>query len=291
VIAHDAGGAEIVAGYVKKHASIKNFHVYVAGPALRIFRREHIAFHKIPSSNGAIAAITQRHQGATLALLGTGWMTSIERDALSAAKSFGIKTAVYLESWANYRERFGFPERGWQKQLPDEIWVGDAHAQRLAEQYFRKTKIRFEANQYFRNMVERFRILKSTAKTPFGVLFLSDALPGVNPIFKDLIAHLATLQSPPPVRIRFHPADDRRRYDAVIKRYEGSVLIKKSTAKDILHDLLSVRVVIGTETVAMVVAVLVGKKTINISPLTQRSQLPFSEIIRVRSPRDAVNLI
>src|SRR3990167_3712864 len=47
VVTCDAGGAEVIAAYVKKHAHEKNFHSYVAGPAVRIFRRLELPFHLI----------------------------------------------------------------------------------------------------------------------------------------------------------------------------------------------------------------------------------------------------
>lgn len=291
VIAHDAGGAEIIAGYVKKYADAKNFHAYVAGPALRVFQREGIPFHKISSDDKAVVGIVKKNKDAACAILGTGWMTTIERDALSEAKELGIKTVVYLDSWFDYRIRFGFPGVGWQKNLPDEIWTGDRHAKLLAERYFRKTVIRLKKNQYFQNIIQRFRELRHGAKKPSGILFLSDALPGVEAILEDFLALLSKIASPPSLCIRLHPADDRTRYNGIIARYKKFVHIKKSRQGDILRDLLAARVVVGTETVAMVVSVLVGKKTMNISPRRQKSNLPFLGIIRPTTVLEAVELI
>lgn len=292
VVAHDAGGAEIVAAYVKKYENRKEFHVYVAGPAARIFYREHIPFKRAPTNKEAIARIVGACLDVQFVLLGTGWMTKIESDALAAAKQLGLKTLVYLESWVNYRERFGYPEIGWKNRLPDEIWLGDKYALVMAKKYFPKTHLRFVPNQYFANIVKRYRALKSrSVHHSKEILFLSDAHPVVEKVLDDLLACLPPRKEIYRLRIRFHPADDRKRFDAIIKRYHKLVNIEKSHEKDIVRDLLDARTVIGTETVAMVASVLVGIKTISIQSSGKRSSLPFLQIIHIRRVQDIVGLI
>lgn len=292
VVAHDAGSAEIIAAHVKKHLPTTNFVVYVAGPALRIFRREQIAFHRIPTTVGAIVNIIKKNLHASSALLGTGWMTTIERDALREAKAFGLKTAVYLESWSNYRERFGYPHANWQKNLPDEIWLGDKPALLLAQKFFKHTTLRYVPNQYFVNIKNRYRRLKHGASKSPDVLFLSDAVSGMEKVFEEFLLNLSAKPRPYHIRIRFHPADDRKRYDQIIAHMKDVADIKKSGGKDLVRDLSAVNAVVGTETVAMVGSVLVGKKTISITLLgDKKAKLPFPKIIRVRTARAAARLI
>ena len=45
---------------------------------------------------------------------------------------------VYLDHWMNYRERFGYPSQGWQKNVPAELWVGDSHALTLVKKDYQK---------------------------------------------------------------------------------------------------------------------------------------------------------
>ena len=290
VIAHDAGGAEIIAAYIRESGEIKRFRVYAAGPAVKIFRREKIPTLSIADDRTTIARIVTKHANTAFVLLGSGWMTKIESCALSESKKLGLKTVVYLESWSNYRERFGFPADGWKECLPNEIWVGDRPALAIAKKYFPKTKVRFMRNQYFAHIQERFREGKRQAQC--STLFLSDAVPGMENVFGEFLAHLPFRKTPHHILLRFHPADDRTRYNALIAKYKKTAVIKLSKEKDIVRDFLSARVVIGTETVAMVLSVLCGIRTISIALLgIRKAPLPFDEIIRVRNAKSAARLI
>jgi hypothetical protein len=293
VITHDAGGSEIIAGYIRTHAKQYEFLSYVAGPAARIFRREQLPFETIADDLKHIRGVVAKHRDAAFVLLGTGWMTKIESRALAEAKKCGLKGVVYLESWVNYRERFGYPKSKWRKNLPDEIWVGDEYALHLARRCFAPhTRIRLVPNQYFVNVKRRFNAYGRNAPRPDALLFLNDTVPEARVLFSDLLSVLSCEKDRSLyVLLRFHPADNRSRYDKIIKRYRGQVRVEKSHENDIVRDLLRARLVIGTETVAMVPAALVGKKTINIVPSWKTSMLPFPQIIRMENIMEALRLI
>lgn len=291
VFAHDAGGAEVIAGYLKRRAGANDFRVYAAGPAARTFLREGIVFARAPKAKDRIARIVSRHKDVSFLLTATGWMSGVERDALAVAKENGIKTIVYLDSWNNYRERFGYPRASWQKRLPDELWVGDSSARVLAKSLFPKTqKIRLVPNEYFRMIRVRYRALSRSAPKPSAILFMSDAVAGTEQKLDELIAHLDQTQKRLRIIIRFHPADKRTRYDSLIRKYSGTH-IEKSNNADIVRDLIRARVVVGVETVALVAALAVGKKTISLAHLSREPFLPFSKILRVDHARDAAHLI
>lgn len=293
VAAYDAGGAEVIVAYMKKHSDIMSFHCYAGGPAFRVFRRERIPVKAVKDEAGEISRIAEKHRHADLALLGTGVMSRIEARMLAAVKVRGIKTAVYLESWMNYRERFGYPKKGWQDNLPDEIWVGDTYALDLAKRKFQRgTKVRFVKNEYFGEIVKRYKNAALSHPPGKAILFLSLGLtPGVQEMLEELLHYIAKVKQGMTVRIRFHPADARDRYDELISRYQMSVRIEKSREKDIVNDLLRAKVVVGAETVAMVAAVLTKKKTISIACPGLKSSLPFPQIYRTKRAKDAVKLI
>ena len=289
VIAHDAGGAEVLAAYVREHRATTRFMSYVAGPAARIWKREHLRFSRMPASSTGITRVVRGHRNANMVLLGTGWMTHIESDALAEAKKQNIRTAVYLESWSRYRERFGYPHIGWQKKLPDEVWVGDRYAYKIAARQFPKTvKVRFVPNEYFAETVRKYRMHKSRKK-PDSILFLSSIDNTTQRVFEALLRSMEQ-KTGKRVRVRFHPADDRSRFDGIIKRCKR-VTVEKSHEQDITKDLLRASVVIGTETTAMAVAALAGIQVVSLLPMGVRSTLPFSGIIRTRSPKVAVRLL
>jgi hypothetical protein len=291
VIAHDAGCGEILAAYVATHRAENDFYVYGAGPAARVFKREGIPFRPAPRTKEHMKALMHKNADAALVLVGTGWMTSIERDALAAAKRHGLATAVYLESWAEYRERFGYPKPGWQKNLPDEIWLGDRAALALAKKQFSgRTKLRLVPNEYFKAVVRRYRLARLKAKQD-SILFLSNKDDTTKQVFSWLLECLACTEKPSRVRIRFHPADNRSRFDALIKKYKGSVHVEKSTEKDIVRDLVRTKSVIGTETTAMAVSALLGIRTVSILSAGKKSSLPFASIERRRDIRGVLSLL
>jgi len=291
VIAHDAGGAEIIAAYVKKNFAKKNFVIYGAGPASKVFKRVGLLSHKITERHETILRVINKHHDAEYILLGTGWMTTIESQALAIAKSLGLKTVCYLESWLNYRERFAYPALGWQKKLPDEIWVGDTYAVPLAQKCFPKTLVRFVRNEYFIGIIRRYKELLGQKKEKQEILFFSDAVPIAEDALKLLLDYLSVHPSSLDLKISFHPADDQGRYDALIQKYAHHIHVTKSKERDIVKSLLSARVVAGTETVAMVASVLVGIPTISINLGKKKPMLPFPQIIRVRKLGEVKHLI
>ena len=292
VVAHDAGGAEIIVAHLAKHRGKFSPIVFVAGPAQKIFAREHIPHKPAPSTRLGIAKILEQHSDADFLLAGSGWMTTIERSAVSEAKKIGLKSVVYLESWNNYRERFGYPSANWKENLPDEFWVGDKEALALAQKLFPNTPTKLKPNQYFANTKARYKFLRAKRKHHNEILFLSDVTALSTKTLTGLLSVMAkSSRKSLSLTIRFHPADDRTRYDALIKKYKDTIHITYSTEKDIVRDLSRSRLVIGTETVALVVAVLAGVKTVNILPAKAKSQLPFSKIIRVTNATQIANLI
>ena len=293
VVVHDAGAAEIIVGYIKNRLTKDMYDAYAAGPAARIFRREKISFKSIKENKEKIRNIVGRHQNSHFILLGTGWMTKIEAYALEEAKRIGLKSVVYLESWVGYRERFEFPNTDWKQKLPTEIWLGDKFAYAIAKKQFpSKVKVRLVPNEYFKNIIKRFEAEKQKVIKPEEILFLSLVGDSASEeIFPGLLEGLATSKKHHILRIRFHPADDRSRYDKLIEEYKNKIKIKKSKEKDIVRDLLSARRVIGTETVAMIAPILVGIKTISIITRKRKSELPFKKIVRVRNVAEAIDLI
>ncbi len=291
VIAHDAGGGEIIAAYVKKHKGKINFFSYVAGPAEKIFKREGLAYFSVPETRAGMKKLIGGLPSVSCLLVGTGWMTHIEKIALEEAKRSGLTTKVYLESWSGYRERFGFPTKGWKKNLPDEIWIGDKYALALAKKNFPKTNIRYIANEYFKNIRQRYNAKKNGGSSVSKILFLSNAAAGEEQVFQSLCEYVLQKKISPIIRIRFHPADNRSRYNQIITNFKGVVRIELSHEKDIVRDFLQARTVIGTETVAMAGAVMAGIRTISVAVPGKKFQLPFQKIIRVKKLDGKVGLI
>jgi len=292
VIVHDAGAAEIIVAHLVHEGNKLDVHAFIAGPAVSIFRREGIPYKKVPNGKTKIMELLRTHTDADLVLLGTGWMTSTESDALQAVKQLGMKHVVYLESWVNYRERFGYPEPEWRKNLPDEIWVGDREAFSIAQKYFPKIRLRYIPNRYFTKMIARYKEEKAKLTSrPDAILFLSDATPESSEALRKLLDLLVVSSKAKSLVIRLHPADPNDRYQELLASYKTKIRIKVSREKDIVRNLIPTRLVIGTETVALVVALLVGVKTVSLVSKGKRPQLPFAKITRVQNIERVSGLI
>ncbi len=283
-IANDAGGAEIMGAYLKANRKELSLHAYISGPAVNVFKRLRLPHEPAPHSYGALEKLIAAHARADLTLIGTGWMTTLERDALAIAEKLGMKTAVYLESWMSYKPRFGYPKKGWNKNIPSTIWVGDRYAYAIAKREFPRTTVSLVNNEYFAGIKARYKNFRG--KKTKDILFLSNKDRYTKMVFEKLLAYCAHTKRPPTIRVRFHPADDRAQFDALIRAYPGKVI--KSKGRDIVRDLVHARIVIGTETTAMAAAAIVGKKTVSIVLPGAPSTLPFERIIKVSSVEKAL---
>lgn len=286
VVAHDAGGAAIIASYLKTQKGNALFHAFVAGPARSIFKREGVRASNAPEKSAAWRKIIRAHTDASYVLIAApGWMTRTEMNALEAAKREGLKTVVYMDSWGDEKRRFGYPKKGWEAGLPSEFWAGDKYELAILKKTFPRVPAHLMRNQYFQGIKRRYRARKK--KTADSILFMSDAVPGCETVLNEF---LACLPQDSRVLIRFHPADKRARYDKVIKKYPN-LRITKSDKKDIVEDLTKARAVVGLETAAMATALIVGKRTICLAHFKREAFLPYKDLLRVRQPRDAARLL
>jgi len=287
VVANDAGTAEMIAGYVRVYAKKYTFFCYVAGPAVKIFRREHIPYSRV--SEKTVSKIVRKHRGVSFVLAGTGWMTHIESAVVSEAKKAGLKTVAYLDSHTDYRLRFGYPKPTWWANLPDEFWVGDKHDMACAKRQLPARRVHFVRNRYIASIVARYRKAK---KIQDSVLFLSRETGEVKSLFAKLMAGFSRRATPPLVLIRSHPAESQTFHDHTIKKYQGRVRISKSNEDDITCDLLRARIVVGMETNAMVISGQAGITTVCVMSPREMSFLPpFRSITRVPNAEAALRLI
>lgn len=291
VVVHDAGGAEVIGAYIRAHRKESHFIAYGAGPAVRVFKRLKIPLCAIEDSIASIAKAVGRHHDVAYALMAApGWMTKIELRALEEAKKAGLKTVVYMESWEDERKRFGFPRVGWHKRLPDMFWAGDKYARSSLIKQLPHVPVRLVPNQYFRDEVARYKALKGSNK-PDAILFTSTTGGDSHELLENILFAASRNNTVRRVRIRYHPGDNRNSYEALIRKFKDSVCIEESRENDLAKDLLKARTVIGTETVAMVVGVLCGIRTISLVKKDRKPMLPFPRIKRIHSAEEVERLI
>ena len=265
VICHDAGGAEILASYVAQNALECRF--VLAGPALQVFQRRLGAVNVEPLAQ-AIAA-------SAWCLIGTGWQSDLEWQALGEAKRLGKRAVSFLDHWVNYPERF---ERDGVRRLPDEIWVGDEDALGLAQRHFAGTPVKLVPNPYFADVAREFA--RHDARRPAArpgqarALFVCENLSGIGRQRFGNERHygytefdaLAYFFSRAPelgiggVRIRPHPSDPPGKYDALIAGH--APLAQLGGDRPLLEEIAAADMVAGCESMALVTALLAKRRVL-----------------------------
>ena len=99
IACHDAGAANNIISWVKNSHNIECVKPYLSGPAKKIWE---FAYPDIPVIN----SIDGIENSISALLVGTGWQTDFEYQALKYGISAKIRTVSALDHWVNYKERF-----------------------------------------------------------------------------------------------------------------------------------------------------------------------------------------
>jgi hypothetical protein len=83
------------------------------------------------------------------------------------------------------------------------------------------------------------------------------------------------------VRIRLHPAEKDDKYDGLLKAASGIYVSDRK--KTLVDDCLESEIVLSIESMALIVALMVGRNAISYIPCGGECLLPHKEIIRVTS--------
>lgn len=290
VVAHDAGGAEVVSSWVTRQLNRHCFEFLLEGPARAAFARK----------LGDVASLSRadafnRLPEFDLILTGSGWATDLEKRALQLARARGVRSATYLDHWTEYRRRF---ELNSQHVLPTEIWAGDRHALELAKRLFPEVPVRLEPNRYFEDMVhsiERFQRGPRPAESSPRILYVCEpvsvaaeahtgdrlaygydehqALRGFLELLRDGDQRVGA------VRVRLHPSEPPGKYEAVIGAHVPPLPIETSTESSLARDCAWADWVVGCDSMAMVIALLAGKRVLSCIPAGGKQlTLPYPEI-------------
>jgi hypothetical protein len=286
IVSHDAGGAEVLSSYVKQN-SLPAFFC-LEGPAKKIFQRKLGAVESI----GLEEAILQ----SAKVICGTGWQSDYEWNAIKLARQNGIQSIAFLDHWINYQQRF---VRHGELLLPDEIWVGDSDAQEIARKTFLNTKICLVENPYIRDVIRDFKSLSGKHEghqgksSEFDILYICE--PIINPekcsytdkeavhYFLNNIDVLSIDKPRISILVRPHPSEKHGKYDWIQERFP-KLKIELSFGRELLEEIAMSEMVVGRNSMALVVALAVGKPTIScIPPYGSPCCLPQTGIIDFQS--------
>jgi len=272
VVAHDAGGAAILASYVAQEKVDALF--VVDGPAELIFQQR----------LGEIRAVSLTEALATCdwVLTGTGWQTEFEWQAIRKGRAAGKYVATFLDHWVNYQARF---VRNGVTCYPDEIWVGDEHAAELARKSLPELAIRQVDNPYFSyfvSEVERIRAAGSERTHGKNILFVCENINRDGFHQDDAIRYfMSNLNSlgveVGQILIRPHPSEPADKYAWVAEEFGGDVRL--SSGAPLTEEVAASDIVAGCSSMSMALAVMSGRRVISCIPDEKVPlTLPFKKI-------------
>lgn len=308
IVACEAGGAQILSSLVARSNRKEKFLLCLDGPATDIFDQKIGKFTNLPLD--IIGLLDPR---TSFVLTGTSFIPDHERNAIHAAKQRGVQCAAFLDHWANYVLRFvpvdlhasNLTSGEIEPYLPDFLIVSDKYQYRLAvDSGIPENRLLMKANPYFGEIKQRYdeRTKFKPQRTAHGkkcLLYLSE------PVFDDVrksfgngmawgysewdvVESLIEFFEKSQDRLsriifRLHPNEDVDKYDHLLDQYMGVAPLLKSKGVDILDDILKSDVVLGIETMGLVIALICGKTVFSYLPASAKREecLPHKEIDRI----------
>lgn len=284
VVSHDAGGAEVVSSYIARSGAKCN--CCLAGPAVSIFERKLGPIDVVPLH----LAISM----SSWLLCGSSWQSDLEWQAIKLAREKGKQSVAFLDHWGNYRERF---IRGKEISLPDQIWVGDVQAETLARQVFPEMEIILVGNPYIEDLRREIAAFSKRpdvgSKAELNMLVLCEPMrehglkgfgnerhwgyteeEALHYLFSNLHVFGRGIGR---IVIRPHPSEPRHKYDLLRTHYRLPIIV--GGGKTLLDEIMESDVVVGFQSMAMVVGLQAGRRVIScIPPGGKACSLPHSEI-------------
>ena len=285
---HDAGGAELLSLWANKN--VCNSYAILDGPARSIFQKNH--------PNCKLISLDELADYPFPLVTSTSWQSDLEKKAIRKARSHKKQCFSLLDHWVNYNERFVL---GTTLYLPDEIWVVDEHAFTLAEKTFPDTRIRLVEN-YYLNFIKPIGL---GTQNPVSLGEAKSALYICEPVdqhsmhstgsemslsnyteksaFQFFIENIRIL-SPnlQHITVRPHPAhlmDLLWAHDCA-----DSFRIEISKPCELRQQIISHDIIIGMESMALVVSLYMEKITISAIPTGgKKCSLPFDNLIHLSS--------
>jgi len=282
-VSHDAGGAEIISSFVRQQGLPCQY--VLAGPALGIFQRKLGPIESL--------SLDDALHSADWFLCGTSWQSDLEFKAFELARNAGKKSVAFLDHWINYQERF---TRGGEMHLPDEIWVGDFLSEAIVFKQFPDIVLRFVENPYFLDIKRELVLLKSPCRVGFddlSVLYVCEPVREhalleygnerywgytEEEALRYFLDNLDLLGSRVGgIVIRPHPSEEYAKYHWVSEEY--NLKIFEGGLNPLVQEVAACDVVVGCESMAMVVGLLAGRRVVStIPPGGHPCRLPHQQI-------------
>lgn len=296
IVSNDAGGAEIISNWVKNNLEKYNYKFVISGPAKLIFKK----VLGIKKCNNFYKSIYK----ADYVLCGTSWQSELEIDAILLAKIMFKKTIVFLDHWCHYKKRL---KKNNIDIKPDQIWVGDEYARELALNVFKDIPILLKQNFYLKNEVRLIHQNKRMDESNLlRILFIGENISDHSQKwygskkywgfdeFDCLDFFLKNIkkisENKCELTIRAHPSESFIKYKNYLMNRSylfKDIKINFSQNESLSLDICNSDIVVGCESMAMVVALHANKKVYSCKPpFVDRCLLPHKGIIHLRDIND-----
>jgi len=291
IVAHDAGGSEVLAAWIATQPYLAITHYILEGPAVSIFKRRNLL--QTNSNRNHLSSIKAADHIYTT----TSWQTDLEKIALKLSNEKKARSHTFLDHWCNYRKRFMLDGI---EYFPDELILADEYAFEIAKREIPEVKHRLIPNAYFeeiKNDIVRIKSLTSELRSGHKILYACEAIlesetpeiPLENSVeYHSLIKYLETIRGifinkPVTIRLRKHPAETQRKIDALINLvandYSGFTF-EISCSNSLAQDLAWCDELVGMNSMALAVGAISKIKTTScIDSSRIKFTLPFDSII------------
>lgn len=282
IVAHDAGGAEVLSNWAK-HCYQHKVIGYGEGPAVEIFKK--LGIKQVKDINLLLEVSKE-------IITATSWQSNLEKKTIRKCLEEEKYVSTMLDHWVNYQERFKMDGK---LLIPNKILTLDKHATEIARTFFDRTHIVEVENVYLNNKIKKvISYQKKTAEQTY-VLFIGENIKehalksygnenyfGYNEetILKSFWKRAnKQLKKTKNILIRPHPSQDAEQYEWVKEVIPINVTI--SNKRELEQDIAESDIVYGINSMALVIAALSGKDTFSCLPIESKLDLPYGEILRV----------
>lgn len=272
VVCHDAGSANVIFPWLKNWRG--QIRPVMKGPAASLWKS---AFPDLPLTHDINSALTD----AQMLLSGTSWKDNLEHLARLQAAKQHLKSIAVIDHWVNYASRF---EREGSHQLPDEIWVTDTDALKIAKTTFPKVPAIIQPNIYVQEQIAF--ILPPPQKNI--ILYIlepvaSDWGMGRAGEFVALEYAIERLFMSPnfyTLRLRPHPSEPPNKYAHYTNLYD---FIEIDDSENVGKAISKADAVIGVESFALTIALCANRPVYcSLPPGAPNLRLPHKGIIEIR---------
>lgn len=283
IVAHDAGGAEIISSHIRRHGLVCGF--CLEGAAVGVIARK---LGTVP-----LLALESLLDQCDWLLCGTSFLSDLEWRAIGLARLAGKRCVVVLDHWVNYRQRF---TRHGEWRWPDEVWVGDVTAAHIARETLPEVKQTLIPNDYFMDIREELKAIAVPPRAPdtgLHILYVCEPLreDGIalhgderywgyteEEALSYFLSHVRCLSDNiGRIVVRPHPQEPLGKYDWATRGFDLPIVCGEDNT--LLNQIAACDVVVGCATMAMVVGLLADKRVVScIPPGGKTVSLPQSEI-------------